>query len=143
MSAIAPVAAACVTAFATVGAVLITYYLTKKKDRDAEWRKVKTEYYQEFLQALSAWVTTKEQGSGARYVNATNMLNLIASARVIKALRAFQKAVRAVRANGKSSIPELDSLLMEIRRELHPGRREKGEGLEFPILDLADHDRDR
>lgn len=45
-----------ISAFGGVAAAIITYWFTKKRDREAEWRKQKIVYYMAFIESLSGIV---------------------------------------------------------------------------------------
>jgi len=45
----APIIVAVITAAAGLFASSLTFFLTKKKEREAEWRKQKLDHYKEFM----------------------------------------------------------------------------------------------
>jgi hypothetical protein len=48
-----PSTSAAISGTVAIVAVGFTYFLTKRRERDADWRKVRLEYYQEFIAALA------------------------------------------------------------------------------------------
>ena len=70
----------------------LTYYLTKIKEKEAEWRKEKLRFYIEFTESLS-WITDNELNleNEIRYAKACNNLHLFAPSKVLKALKTFKK----------------------------------------------------
>jgi len=98
-----------------------TYWLTKRRERDAEWRKEKLVYYKAFIESLSGIVRGDETPEGHRlYAKTTNNLLLFAPQPVIK-------AVNALRAETATSNPNpsrekfhilLTNLVLAIRRDV-------------------------
>ena len=79
-----------ISAAAAIIASVFTIYLTKKKEREAEWRAKKLSYYEEFFAAASGIVgKTSPPPTKVRFANAVNNLHLIASQNVIAALHNF------------------------------------------------------
>ncbi len=52
----APILIAVISAVAGIFASALTFFLTKKKEREAEWRKQKLESYKELLSAMNGVV---------------------------------------------------------------------------------------
>jgi hypothetical protein len=118
----APIAVAVISAAAAaVVAPAISFYLTKKKEREADWQKYKFEQYREFVAALSGTVGTDSTPEGnRRFALSCNTLNLIASKDVITALRNFQDEIRVSNANKSRARHDelLSRLIWEIRADL-------------------------
>jgi hypothetical protein len=106
-----------------LGGLLIaaaTYWFTKKKEREAEWRKEKLAYYKTFVESLSGIVGTDTTDDGQRsFTKASNNLLLFAPQSVIQSLEAFRKGIRV---SNNLSNEEHDKLLTElflaIRRDI-------------------------
>jgi hypothetical protein len=81
---------AMITAFAGIIASALTFYLTRKKEREAEWRTQKLAHYKQFMTALNAIVgpipTTQER---ITFADAANNIYLVGSPAVLIALRAY------------------------------------------------------
>ncbi|HEY1720985.1 MAG TPA: hypothetical protein VGG27_07050, partial [Magnetospirillaceae bacterium] len=70
---------------------IVTSLLTRRREREADWRKLKFAQYQEFALALSGVVRERATPERqARYADAFNSMSLIASLPVLAALQAFQ-----------------------------------------------------
>lgn len=83
-----------VVALITTGTGLIasalTFYLTKKKERDAEWRKHKLEHYKAFMSAINGIVTKESTSEGrVRFAEAANNIWLIGSPGLVAELRDY------------------------------------------------------
>ena len=119
--------ASVVTAVASAASALAvaaaTYGLTKRRERDAEWRRFKLDHYREYVAALSG-VTQAVPSPEAqrRYADALNTLALVAPPDVLRALYAYQDA--AYWGNPHRSAEELDARLSAalgaIRRDVQP-----------------------
>ena len=91
-----PVTVAVISAAAAVVVPAITLYLTKKKEREADWQRCKFEHYQEFVTALSGIVGTDSTPEGnRRFATTSNTMHLLASKSVIDALHDFQNEIAA------------------------------------------------
>jgi hypothetical protein len=116
-----PVIVAIISASAAVVASAGTFYLTKEKERKAEWRRYKFELYKELVQSLSGIVGTDSTPEGnQRFAVACNTLHLIASQRVITALHEFQDEIRVSNINRDSNRHDAlrSRLQWEIRKDL-------------------------
>ncbi|HKO17365.1 MAG TPA: hypothetical protein VJU82_00610 [Acidobacteriaceae bacterium] len=71
------------------------FTLTRRRDRELEWRKLKLERYQEYVASLSGIVGRRSTPEGqARYSDAFNGLVLVAPAPLLKTLYAFHAEQR-------------------------------------------------
>lgn len=116
-----PIIVAIVTGICSILIAIGSFYWTKKKERDADWRKQKLEHYREFLDALSGIVGTDSTPDGQkRWTRACNTLVLVASQAVIAALMQYQQTT--ARNNPNSSHEEhdqsLNKLILAIRKDL-------------------------
>jgi hypothetical protein len=115
------VIAAIISAAAAVVVPALSFYLTKRKERQAEWQRYKFELYKELVESLSGIVGTDATPEGRRsFAAACNTLHLIASEGVLDALHAFQDETSV--SNSSRSDEEHDKLLSrlfwEIRKDL-------------------------
>ncbi len=82
---------AIIAALSAIAVAAITYWTTKKREREAELRREKLEHYKDFVATLADVIsgnrTLENQQAFAR---ACNKLNLVAPLSVIDAFRAFQ-----------------------------------------------------
>jgi|SRR5271165_5074604 len=91
----------------------VSYYLTKKKEREADWRKYKYEQYKEFLTSVSGTVGTDSTPEGNRsFAKACNTLHLIGTKGVIAAPHAYQDEIRV--SNPSHSAVTHDALLSKL-----------------------------
>lgn len=73
----------------------VSFYWTKKREREADWQKYKFEQYREFVTALSGIVGTDATPDGnRRFALASNTFQLLAGGPVITVLHAFQDEIR-------------------------------------------------
>jgi hypothetical protein len=111
------------TAAVTVAA--LSFYFSKKKDREADWRKYKYEQYKEFLVSVSGTVGTDSTPEGNRsFAKACNTLHLIGTKGVLVALHAYQDEIRVSNPNHSVELHDalLSKLIWEIRKDLEiPG----------------------
>ena len=86
--------AAMMSSSAAVLVAIVTYYLTKQKEREADWRKVKLELNREFVEAVAGITEGRiTPESEIRYHDAFNTIGLVASPAVLTAVQGFQKEV--------------------------------------------------
>ena len=69
----------------------VSFYLTKARDREADWRKYKFEQYKEFLATLSGIADSVSTfDSRQNFAKASNTLHLIGSTGVLVVLHAIR-----------------------------------------------------
>lgn len=86
----APIIVATITAVAGLFASSLTFFLTKKKEREAEWRKQKLDHYKEFMAALNDIVGPPAPVEAkVRFASAANNIFLVGSPSVLIALRGY------------------------------------------------------
>lgn len=116
-----PILVAIISASASIAVAAITFFLTKRKEREAEWRKQKLEHYREFLDALSGIVGTDSTPEAQRrWAKATNTIGLVASQRVLAALWKFQESIANSNPNRSNEDHDrkLNQLMFAIRADL-------------------------
>ena len=73
----------------------ITYWTTKSREREAEWRKEKLIHYKEYISSLSGILSSNTNPeSKKRYTFAFNSVALFASQQVIECLHQYQELTR-------------------------------------------------
>ena len=114
-----------ITALITAcGGILLagaTYWFTKQKEREADWRKEKLEHYKEFVASLNGVISEEGTPEGQRlFAAACNKLNLVAPQSVIEALREFQQEIKITNPDkSRDRHDELMSrLFYQIRKDL-------------------------
>ncbi len=116
-----PVVVAIISAAAAIFASSLSFYLTKSKERQADWQRYKFEMYRELVQSLSGIVGTDSSPEGnQRFTSACNTLHLIGSKGVLDALHEFQDEIRVSNINRDTKRHDklLSRLEWEIRRDL-------------------------
>lgn len=89
-----------------------TYWFTKKKEREAEWRKEKLSYYKTFVETLSGVVNGESTEQNQKeYSKAINNLMLFAPQPVLTALYSF---VEETNINKSLDLDEHDKLLSHL-----------------------------
>ncbi len=118
----ATIIVAIISATAVLLASALGSFLTKAKEREAEWRKQKLDHYKEMMAALSALVGThSSHESRIRFANATNNIFLVGSPAVLLSLRDFLDATSDSSApNHEENYHDklLTALLFSIRDDL-------------------------
>jgi hypothetical protein len=120
-------------------AVVITYVLTKRREHEGDWRKLKFAQYQEFVLALSGIVNERSSRAGqARYSDAVNSMALIAPMPVLRALAAFQAEITYRNQNRSDERHDqlLDPLFREMRADIQPHYTKDPVDYTFKLLGL-------
>jgi hypothetical protein len=100
----------------------LTNMFTIRREREADWRKVKLELYKEYVTALSGIVEGHATAEAhLRYVNAVHTVMLVAPASVMQSLYAFLDYTR--NRNTYESLDQHDKLLSAL---IHAIRRDAG-----------------
>ncbi|WP_139942832.1 hypothetical protein [Fulvimonas soli] len=117
----ADIATALITAGGATVLAVVTYALTKKRERDADLRKERLAHYKGFVGSLSGILEGEATPSGHRaFAKACNNLNLIAPQSVIRAMQAYQHEIRLSNPSRDIELQEqlLSRLLYEMRKDL-------------------------
>ncbi|WP_417433363.1 hypothetical protein [Kiloniella sp.] len=102
-----------ISASAAIVVAAFTYWATKQREREAEWRKEKLGHYKDYFAALAANVGAhSSHESSKRYAIAFNTVGLFASQEVINCLHNYQYLTR-LQAD-KVPRDEHDKLLTEL-----------------------------
>jgi hypothetical protein len=97
----------------SLAVAVVTYWFTKQREREAEWRKEKIAYYKAFIESLSGIVEGDASPEGHRaFARATNNLLLFAPQSVIASLNVFRHEIRI--SNSNRTQEEHDKLLAEL-----------------------------
>jgi hypothetical protein len=109
---------------AFLGSILIavlTYWTTKRREREAKWRKEKLAYYKAFVESLSGIIEGDSSLEGHRsFAKATNNLLLFAPQPVIVALNKFRHEIRVSNSHRTQEQHDhlLAALLLSIRIDI-------------------------
>lgn len=112
---------AIISAAVAILAPAISFYLTKEKEREADWQRYRFEQYKDFIAALSANVGADATADTARrFAWACNTLQLLASPPVIRAMHDLQDGISTSNPNrSRAGHDELLSrLIWELRTDL-------------------------
>lgn len=102
-----------ISASTAIVVAAITYWSTKHREREAEWRKEKLGHYKEYFAALASNVGSHSTNeSSKRYAIAFNTVGLFASQEVIKCLHNYQDLTQF--PAGQVSRDKHDKLLTEL-----------------------------
>jgi hypothetical protein len=100
----------------------LTYAVTKRREREADWRKLKLEMYREFTTAMAGMAEGDATSEDKMRFNiASNSLHLIASKEAVDALDAFRQEISMSNQKNRSIETHdrlLSLLFWEIRRDL-------------------------
>jgi hypothetical protein len=124
---------AIISAAASIFGAALTFYFSRKKEREADWRKIKLEHYRDFMSALSSIVGSDATPEGHRhFAKACNTVQLVASKQVIMALHNFRDEIAG--SNPKRSLERHDELLSKLMQEI---RTDLGVSVESNTDDLT------
>ena len=130
---------ATVSAISAILAVVFTSALSRRREHEADWRKMKADQYQEFILALSGVVRGRETlEAHLRYADAVNSMNIVASAQVIDALTAFQRETCYINESRSDERHDklLEVLIQSMRNDIRPKWLSKDRALSFRLLAL-------
>ncbi|MGR8980322.1 MAG: hypothetical protein ACU84H_09575 [Gammaproteobacteria bacterium] len=115
------VATTIISIFGGLVAAAVSYWFTKQREREAEWRKEKLGYYKSFVESLSGAVKGDSTPEGQyAFAKASNNLLLFAPQSVIEALNEFRNEIRVSNTHRTNEEHDLllARLLLEIRRDV-------------------------
>jgi hypothetical protein len=88
------VVVATISAVTSVLGAAVSFFFSMRKEKEADWRKIKFEHYREFMGGLSGIVGTDASQDGhRRFAQVCHTIQLIASKQVIKALHNFRNEI--------------------------------------------------
>ena len=140
-----PLATAAITAgvaaISAIAGVIITFVLTRRREHEADWRKLKLGQYQEFVLALSGIVRGRATPEAhSHYADAVNSMSLVGTIEVLTALRKFQDEIAWVNQNNRKTDDRHDELLAQLlramRKDINPQRSRGDEAYPFRLLGL-------
>jgi hypothetical protein len=114
--------ASVVSGAVSLGVVELTYHRGKRRDHEADWRKLKLEQYKEYIAALSGTVHhPSEAAVQQRYSDAFNSMALVAPQKVLAAMYVFNDEIS--KKNQERSLSKyeffLSSLMRTMRDDCH------------------------
>lgn len=108
--------------FGSLLTLAISYWITKRSERETEWKKEKLQYYKAYIESLSGIIKDEDSAEGQRtHAKARNNMLLFASANVIRALNDYSEATK--KCNIDSTSPDridelLRNLIIEMRKDI-------------------------
>jgi len=97
------IATALIAFLGSLMVAVLTYWFTKQREREAEWRKEKLAHYKAFIESFSGIIEGDSSPEGHKsFAKATNNLLLFAPQSVIAALNEFRHEIRV--SNMKNTI---------------------------------------
>jgi hypothetical protein len=107
----------------------VSYFLTKNRDREADWRKYKFEQYKEFMVSIGGSLGINSTPDGRRsFSSACNALHLIGSKGVLLALHSLLDATENSNLSRVTHDALLSKLIWEIRQDVGiPGTSDASE----------------
>jgi hypothetical protein len=118
---------------------VVAHLLTRKRDRESDWRKLKLEAYREYVLALSGVVHQgRDVAAQRRYADAVNSFILIAPPNVLKALYAFQDEISYSNTSKDAGSYEVlfCNLARLMRLDCHPGDPHDATDFVFRTVDI-------
>lgn len=120
-----------IVAIIAAAASAITFFLTRMKEREAEWRKLRVEQYRELVTAMSEVAGGPTPENTRRLALAANQVGLLASPDVLRHQTRLLDAVATSRTENHDEI--LTSLMHAIRADLKvPGATQQS-GINFKL----------
>lgn len=118
-----PILTAVIAAATALLVTGLTNYLTKAREREADWRRLKLERYRAYVSALSGIVEGSATSEAHRhYADAVNELQLVGSPQVLRTLKAFlaYTSYRNPQRQQERHDELLSELIRAMRRDLQP-----------------------
>ena len=115
------IATALIAFLGSLMVAVLTYWFTKQREREAEWRKEKLAHYKAFIESFSGIIEGDSSPEGHKsFAKATNNLLLFAPQSVIAALNEFRHGIRVSNMNRTQQEHDrlLAALLLAIRRDV-------------------------
>jgi hypothetical protein len=125
----ASLAATIISGAIAIIVAFLSYFLTKQKEREADWRKVKLDLYREYVNAVAGIVEARlTPESEVRYHDAFNTIGLVASPTVLAAVQAFQAEIspansaRTLASHDDKYSRMINALRQDLTRRRWPSR---------------------
>mgnify|MGYP003362632213 CR=1 FL=1 len=140
---------AIVSTLTAIVVAILTSVLTRRRELEGDWRKLKFAQYQEFILGLSGIVDGRSTPDAQRrYSDAVNSMSLVASSSVLRAMRAFQKEISFANQERSNEAHDrlLNDLFRALRNDIYPRKHERDADFNFGLLgvppDPLDHSKD-
>ncbi|WP_316674755.1 hypothetical protein [uncultured Tolumonas sp.] len=124
-----------IAASASIVVAAITYWTTKSREREADWRKEKLIHYKEYMSALSGILgSNSSPESKKRYTFAFNSVALFASQQVIECLHQYQELTRLSQVPLEAHDKLLTNLVLAIRQDLKLNPKDNALTFKFHVI---------
>jgi hypothetical protein len=109
----------------SIAGVVVSYLLSKRKEREADWRKVKLELYKEYINPVAGILEGRMTPvSEMRYHDAFNTIGLVASPHVLATVQAYRAEISPTNtARTQASHDEKYTNMVNALRQDLTGRR--------------------
>ncbi len=135
------IAAAIISAAASVIVAALTFYLTKRHELSVQWRGEKLNHYKVLFSALSDLAVdgTDKDEANKRFAMAANTISLAAPQYVIDALMAFPDEGKFSNPNKSAERHDklLNELLLAVRRDIGLAKGDNGATFNFHLIGSA------
>jgi len=114
-----------------------TYYLTRRRELESDWRKIRFELYREFTVSVAGIVDGRSTpDSEIRYHDAFNTLGLVASFNVLRTSQEFQLEISPSNASRTQASHDIKytNMIKAFRQDLSPGVAQGDDGLNFYLI---------
>jgi hypothetical protein len=128
---------AAISGAVSIAVAIVSYLLTKRKEREVDWNKVKLEYYREYMSAVAGMVEGRDTvESHVRYTDAFNTIALVASPAVLDAVKAYQDEIstRNTARNDQRHDELLSHVVNTLRLDLVPSHLRTGEVRSYRMI---------
>jgi len=133
--------AALIAAFASILVASLTFYFTKKHEREANLRNEKLNHYKVLFSAMSDLAVdgTNKSDAGMRFSLAVNTIALAAPQKVINALMSFHNEVSSSNANRNIERHNelLKELLLAVRKDIGLAKGDNKDTFNFHLIGAA------
>ena|SRR5712692_6630100 len=126
-----------ISALTAIIVAAITYYTTKYREREAEWRKEKFSQYKQYFAALAETVGANvSEDARQRYAIAFNTVGLFASQDVLECLHFYQELTRLPfeEVPMEEHDKRLTQLVLAVRRDLGLKPTDDAETFSFHLI---------
>jgi hypothetical protein len=120
-----------IVAIIAAAASAITFFLTRMKERESEWRKLRVEQYRELVTAMSEVAGGATDVSRRRLALAANLIGLFASPSVLRELTKLLHSIARGETQAHDEI--LTALMHAIRDDLNVPGSESRDQITFKL----------
>jgi hypothetical protein len=134
MTTLASLAAALVTALATIFGYFISSALERRRALRLRELEFRLDRYKEFLQALCEFGANRTYATQLRFANSLNVVLLIGSANLLEAVKELVDNYNDEKSSGEKQILILNRIMLAMRRDLNDAESKHLAEFQFPII---------